>query len=319
LEHDNFKLLGERIYTPKDLDDSIPIFGEDAANQLRIPIDKAFVKELLKDTIPTDSAFKARFNGFAIIADRAFGGNALDYFDLTSADSRLAMYYSSNTTAKDTVVYSFNASVFSGNANSITRERGSSEITNNVSQPAGGDNFVYIQTAPGNYAELKIPGLSGLSNRVIHRAELIAEQIYNGPSDDDFSPPQVLYLDTKDTSTKYIPVPCDFTTFSQQPNFSYFGGIRKSFTDDQGKSLSRYIFNISRYVQSIVTRGSNNAVFRLRAPYNIVNPTSYFDRCNQGISSFNFTINNVADGRVKLNGTNSTPNRIRLHIVYSAL
>ncbi|MEO6288315.1 MAG: DUF4270 family protein, partial [Ginsengibacter sp.] len=215
----------------------------------------------------------------------------------------------------------FPLSASSGHANTITRERGLSEITGNVSHPPTGDNFFYVQTSPGSYVNLKIPGLQGLSNRVIHRAELIAEQEYSGLSDIDFAAPRVLYLDTKDTSTndRYIPIPCDFTTANQQPNFSYFGGIGKSYIDAQGKSLSRYVFNISRYVQTIVTRGSNNAIFRLRAPYDIVNRSSYIDRCNQGISSFNFTINNIAEGRVKLNGTNNTPNRIRLRIVYSIL
>ena len=62
-------------------------------------------------------------------------------------------------------------------ANKIARKRIRCEINSvaNTNNPAG-DNFVYIQTSPGSYATLKIPGLTGLSNRIIHRAELIMDQ-----------------------------------------------------------------------------------------------------------------------------------------------
>ena len=223
----------------------------------------------------------------------------------------------------DTAIYDFACTGSSGHANSIIRERGSSEITNNISHPAQGNDFVYIQTSPGSFANLTIPGLTGLSNRIIHRAELIAEQNYSANTLDNYlTAPQLLYLDTKDTSTsgKYIPIPCDFTYFSSQPNFKIFGGIRQSANDAMGNQINKYVFNISRYVQTIVTKGSNNAVLRLRAPYNIYNPTSYVDRCNQGIAAFNFTVNNIAEGRIKLNGTQPlSPQRMRLHVVYSIL
>ncbi|MEP7231700.1 MAG: DUF4270 family protein [Ginsengibacter sp.] len=326
LPYDNFNLLGEKTYLPMNLDDSIHSVREDAKNQLRIPIDVNFAMGLLDTAnLKTDSAFREYVKGFAILADQSTGGNALSYFDITNISSRLSVYVTSTKKGlQDSVmVYDFPFTQISGHANAVIRERGTSEITNNVSHPAAGDNFVYIQTSPGSYAELKIPGLTGLSNRVIHRAELIAEQVYSTNTQDDYlTGPSLLYLDTKDTSTNgsFIPVPCDFTYFSQQTNFKDFGGIRTAATDFQGNPINKYVFNISRYVQTIVTKGSNNAVLRLRAPYNIVNKTPYIDRCNQGISAFNLTINNLAEGRVKLYGTNpSSPQRMRLHVVYSIL
>ncbi len=326
LQFDNSDLFGEKTYLPSDLNDSIHAPREDATNQLRIPINISFATAFQagdSNALKSDSAFKLYSKGFAIVGDQAFGGNALNYFDITNASSRLSIYaHSTNPGTKDTLVYDFPFTQRSGQANSVVRERGSSEITDNVSHPAGGDNFVYIQTSPGSYAQLTIPGITALSNRVIHRAELIAEQVYSTNSFDNyFTPPQLLYLDAKDTSTNgtYIPIPCDFTYVNQQPNFSYFGGLPKPGVDFQGNSITKYVFNISRYVQSIVTRHSNNAVLRLRAPYNISNPKSYIDRCNQVVSSFNFTINNIAEGRVKLNGSSTSPKKMRLHIVYSIL
>ncbi|MEP7252765.1 MAG: DUF4270 family protein [Ginsengibacter sp.] len=332
LDYENSGLLGETIYTPKDLDDSIHLAVENTANEIRIRVDDNFIKALLSDTdaLKTDSAFKEHLKGFAIIADKAFGGNALSYFDLTNVDSRLSMYFASTTAVLDTVIYDFAFTSLSGHANSIIRERGTSEITSHVTQPAQGDDFIYLQTSPGSYATLTIPGLSLLSNRVINHAELIAEQVYAPNTVDNFlTAPQLLYLDTKDTLTNgnYIPIPCDFTYISGQPNFTTFGGIggiRKSATDGSGNSISKYVFNISRYVQTIVTKGSNNAVLRLRTPYNIYNPVDYVDRCNQRVARFNFAVNNIAEGRVKLYGTQqpnqpTAPQRMRLHIVYSLL
>ncbi len=322
LPFNNFELLGERTYTPQDLNDSVHAFREDASNELRIKISNAFAQDLIDNSalLGSDSAFKKHFNGFAIIADQSTGGNALNYFDLTSADSRLSIYMrSSKAGVKDTLVYDFPFTRLSGQANSIVRERGNSEIRNNVSHPPAGNDFVYIQTSPGSFATLTIPGLTALSNRVINRAELIAEQVYS-PTNVVFAAPNYLYLDTKDSSTtgKYIPIPCDFSTVSQQQNFG-IGGNKKVENDDQGKPIARYVFNISRYVQNIVTRKTNDDTLRLSAPYNIVNPTSYLDRCGQPVSFFNYTINNIADGRVKLNGTNGTFRQLRLHVVYSLL
>jgi hypothetical protein len=272
--------------------------------------------------LASDSAFRLFSKGFAIVGDQATGGQALNYFDLASKNTRLSIYTrSSKANVKDSSVIGFPLTVSSGQANSITRERGNSEITNHVSRPADGDSLIYIQTSPGSYALLRIPGLSGLSNRVINRAELIVQQDYSGSSlDNIFQAPVSLYLDTKDTTTgKYSPVPCDFSQTELSTNFSHLGGAAKKVTDGAGNPVNQYTFNISRYVQSIVTRGKTNTVLRLSAPYYVVVPTAYMDDCNQGIPAFRFPYNNIAQGRVRLNGTNTTPTSIKLRIIYSTL
>ena len=323
-EHENI-LLGEKLYVPSRLKDSIHAFKEDEANQLRIPINNSLIKSFINnpDMFLKDSSFKESFKGFAIVADESTGGQALNYFDLTSTNTRLSIYVrTSKANVKDTSVIDFPMTVSSGEANSIVRTRGNSEITQHLTQPSAGDSMVYIQTSPGSYAQLAIPGLSGLSNRVIHRAELIVEQLYSPNTlDNYFTAPRMLYLDTKDTSTNgtYIPVPCDFSMNELQTSFSYLGGVPKLVSDGAGNTVNKYVFNISRYVQGIVTKGSNNAIFRLSAPYYIHNKAKYVDRCNQFISEFDFGMNVIADGRVKLNGTNNTSTRMRLHIIYSTL
>ncbi|CAN5250077.1 hypothetical protein BH20BAC1_BH20BAC1_08780 [soil metagenome] len=325
LPYDEMNMLGEKTFMPKDLDDSVFSFNERATNQLRIKLDTLFIHNLLADTtvLRNDSTFRENFKGFAIVPDESAGGNALNYFSLIDVSTRLSIYFTSTKVITDTVVVDFNITSSSGTANSLIRERNNAEITNHTNHLPGGDEFAYVQTTPGSYVELKIPDLSNLSNRVIHRAEIIAEQVYTGPSDEIFFTPPLLFLDIKDTSQagKYIPVPCDFTISGSSaiPDFNYLGGVRASYDDGQGHSLSRYVFNISRYMQNIVTKRSDNATLRLKSPFRITNKKAYLDRCGQLVRDYNFTTNNIGQGRVKLYGTKNTSRHLRLHVVYSNL
>ncbi|MEO8764989.1 MAG: DUF4270 family protein [Ginsengibacter sp.] len=322
--YDNSILLGEQTFIPARLADSVHGFRENAKNELRIKLSNSFAQGFLTDSaliFKSNTTFKNYFKGFAVITDSIFGGNAINYFDLTSTGTRVSFYIRTTLSAvKDTSIIDFSFSDSSEHGNSIVHERLASEINGHLSRPATGDSLLYIQTAPGSYVQLKIPGLAGFPNTVIHRAELIVDEAYPTPSDPFLTTPNFLYLD-QDTSSSvsaHVPIPCDFSIQSQQPNYSYFGGARKRINDGNG-TISQYVFNISRYVQSIVTRKNENATLRLQAPYAIVNQTSYTDRCNQLIPAFIFPLNNIAEGGVRLNGTNNTPQRIRLHIIYSAL
>ncbi|MEO5501735.1 MAG: DUF4270 family protein, partial [Ginsengibacter sp.] len=322
----NLTQLGQQTFLPQNLNDSAHGFRENYANQLRIPISKTLIQDWLNTastTFQSDSLFINKFHGFAIVPDETVGGQALNYFALSNPDTRLSIYIrTSKGAVKDTSVLKLTFNQYSNEANSILRTRGMSEITTHLSQPVNGDSLLYIQTSPGAYAELSIPGLSGLSNRVINRAELIVEQQYSSSSFDNyFVPPQMLYLDTKDTAIagQYIPVPCDFSVNELTTGFSYLGGHPTDVSDGSGHMVKQYIFNLSRYVQNIVTLNSNNAVFRLSAPYYIVNTNLFTDKCGQTVPTFSQPLNNIAVGRVKLNGSNNTPTRIRLRIIYSVL
>jgi hypothetical protein len=327
LGFDNSVLLGEKSYVPLELNDSIHARGEDDVNQLRIPVSRSFAESLIRDSalaFRSDDDFVKYFKGFAIIPDEATGGQGLNYFDIDNAKTRLSLYVrSSNGAVKDTSRIDFTLTGRSALSNSIIRERGNAEVVDHLTHPPAGDSIIYIQTSPGTYAMLTIPGLAGLSNRVINRAELIAEQIYSPNSlNDIFAPPLSLYIDIKDSTINkeaYIPIPCDFSTAELQSRFSYMGGSVTPAKDDQGNSISQYVFNISRYVQSIVTKGKPSLSLRLSAPNYINNLTNYTDWCGQVIVPFAYQKNSIGYGRIKLNGTNDTPTRLRLHVIYSVL
>lgn len=323
LGYDNAELLGEKSFYPWALKDSIHAYNENTASQLRIPISIAFAQKFIDDSAQifrSDNDFINYFKGFAAIPDQSTGGEALNYFDFTK--SRLSFYIRYKSSSKaDTSVVNFALSGSSALSGSIVHNYGSSEIINHLSQPETGDSLIFIQATPGNFALLNVPSLTGLSNRVINRAEIIVDQVYSPNSLNDIFPaPANLYVEIKDPSInngQYIPIPCDFSSKEIQTGFQYLGGQRTFTTNSSGQSVAEYNLNVTRYIQSIVTKGKQNLTFRLSAPSYVVNTDSYVDWCGQGIGPFSVIRNNSAEGRVMLNGTNNTPTRIRLHVVYS--
>lgn len=325
LGYDNSVLLGQKSYYPFVLKDSVHARDGDFANQLRIPISKTLIQNFINDSaqiFKNDSEFVNYFKGYALVPDGSAGGEALNYFDFTTSQLQVYLRYTNGGTA-DTSVVSFGLSGYSGLSNSVIRDHGTSEITNHLTHPANGDSLLYIQTSPGSYAMLTIPALSGLSNRVINRAEIIVDQVYSANSLNNIFPaPLNLYLETKDPSINngnYIPIPCDFSAAELSNNFQYMGGQLTSTTNSAGQSIVEYRLNITRYVQGIATKGKQPVSLRLSAPQYVTNTASYQDWCGQGIGPFSVPRNTIADGRVVLNGTNDTPTRIRLHMVYTKL
>ncbi|MEO6681231.1 MAG: DUF4270 family protein [Ginsengibacter sp.] len=318
-------VLGEKNYVPARFKDSIVVGKGKTANELRIPINKSLAEQWFANAttvLASDSAFKINNKGFAIISDAVTGGNAINYFDLSNPNTRLAIYFrTTKGEIKDTAVFNFPMTNTSGEANYIQRTRGTSEITNHLTKPVAGDEVIYIQTSPGNHAELKIPALTNLSNRVIHRAELVMEQVYSTTTMDQlYTPPHMLYLEIKDVAAgTFIPIPCDFSQEAIQSRFAILGGQAKKVVNLNGNTVSRYTFNITRYVQNIVTNKESNSVIRLSAPYYIHNNKMYTDRCIQMIAPFHYGMNNLGDGRVKLHGTDGSTSRMKMRIVYSKL
>jgi len=142
---------------------------------------------------------------------------------------------------------------------------------------------------------------------------LSVEQVYDA-SNNIFTSSPYLFLDAIDeTNKKIITVPNDFSFQGGQPNFPYFFDIYKSKTkqDPANHTVSWYTFNLSRYVQGIVTRNEPIYDFRLHLPY--------IATANYGPYPINLFFNNIAQYRVKLAGGNSSTQKMKLHIIYSKI
>jgi len=306
--------LGSVTYAIKDLEDTTTLTrGTDTTHVngvVRIRLDNSLGTRFAQyDTAvayKSDSLFRTLFAGFAVKADA--GGNALSYFNLSDiSKTKLTVYYRVAANGKqDTTSLDFYHSV-NGQSNFIDRQNGGNYLAylNN-----GAGDKVYLQSAPGSYVTIKIPALDTFSNKIIHRAEIVATKI---PSlaDDIFTPPSRLILDRRNKSA-----PDSFFVLQNDLVADPSGGL--SFATFGGTLLSdnTFRFNISRYVQSIVTRHDPNDTLRIYAPL----------RTNLYNSNLKITfivpVNSaIAKGRVVLGGGTyvDSTSRLRLRIIYSNL
>ena len=312
-------------------------FGKDSVtNQIRIKLDPAFGAALFgrdsslsafNNAFRNDSIYRQFYNGLAIKATGS--GNALMYINPADTNTKIEVHFRRRNNGRhDTAYNSF--TIFANATTSIKASSAANNIVRNrPAFPVSGPEL-FLQTAPGTYANLSIPALTGYSNRIIHRAQIILEQIPGDPvTDNYFSPPGYMYMDLIDTGAiKWKPVYFDLNPntlydpdyksgFPYYPNggvdHSYFGGYARKKTDASGRSVTYYEMNITRYVQQIVTKQTTNYQLRLFPAYNIIYPQYFPSYIQYG--------NPLANGRIKV-GSGAHPDpakKMRLLIVYSKI
>lgn len=333
-------LIGSAMVDIRNLDDTIHYKNrrDYSVNTIRIKMDASWATTLfLRDSTTsniannaflTDTLFRKFYNGLAVTSDL---GNALVYTNLLDTNTKLEIHYRKRyNNVIDTVYTSFKLNdgssstiSISSTANVITRNRSGAA----VSSPSSDE--IFLQTSPGTYARLNIPALPTLNNRIIHRAEIIVEQIPNGINDDKFVAPAFLYLDLKDTTTttdKWKPIYFDLNPsypydpdfkvnayFPDQIDYTYFGGFRREKSDGFGNTIKYYTFNISRYVQKMVTQGMPNYEMRLFAPFKFSYPQYFPTYLPAG------GMNSIAFGRIRVGSGTNANYKMRLRIIYSRI
>lgn len=337
----NFNLaggqLGSKTFLPKSLNDSVPVIRPGDTTKvtrvLRIPLSTTLGLRFRNyDTCcayKNDSNFKASFRGFAVKADAT--GNSLAYFSIADqSKTKLIIYYKGQINGKDStlstefihipfvpnVAITHNpANFINGQANEIIRNYSGNALTYLNSGP-GDDDKLYIQSGPGTYATIKIPGLDTFKNKVIHRAEIIATRI--SPSTDVLTAPTRLMLDriNKTSDTAFMFQNDLVANLDGSIGYAAFGGTLQS--------DNAYHFNITRYVQSLVTKRLPNDTLRLYAPFRttLFNTSLGTVASPKGIFISVPNLSHIAQGRVVLAGGNYTANpasRLRLRIIYSDL
>jgi len=337
----NFRdsLLGYRLNTPDfpttgpqlantniditQLNDSVQIsFPGDTVklvNILRLRLDNSIGFRLASfDTVSgaayfNDSTFKTKFKGFAIKGGAS--GQALAYVNLLDANSQLTVYFhgpkGGNPDSARRTTFTFAPYM---HANLVKRTP-AGPYAANMSNSNPNDPYLYIQSAPGSYASVKVPGLQGLSNRVIHRAELIVERDVTVTSlNETLLPPPVLFLDAIDSANgqRALTIPnFDFRSENNSYNLLEFGGLLRP--DET------YRFTLTRYIQGIVTRHEPAYTLRLYAPYFI---TPYYKDATYGLLKYPIAVSSkIAYGRVAVRGGGFTDpqKRMRVRIIYSKI
>ena len=329
-------ILGTKSYTSiKKIRDSVAVRRDSTkykvVNQVRIVLNNDVdLLKIFNDSNAlrkNDTIFRNFFKGFKVEANVSGGNGALAYINLTDTDTRLEFYYRrKNGGSKiDTTSASFFCGSNAGHANNIVRNIAGSELQSNLLS----DSLLYIYTTPGSFGRIKIPGLSLLSNRIVHRAELKILQIPDlSSASGKLIPPSFLYLDRFDTAIdrpKFTPIPFDLNPsgfYSCFPSdmgidYNYFGGVLPAKKIINGQTVYEYNFNLTRYVQSIVTRHATNPDLRLSSS----KFAEYFD-CS-GVRYISVTGNRIAEGRIKVGGgaakNSPFPFKMQLRIIYSKL
>lgn len=336
------RFLGSKEILPSTLNDSIlDIRGQDTvlvANQIRIKLDNDFGQRLLdydttgvNDAYSTDSIFLTKVGGFALKS--IGGGNALLGLYLSDTSTKLAVYYRyDNTTTAgdiDTAVANFVFSPIAATANYIGRDYQGTDILSSADDNVQ-DPFVYIQNTPGTYATIKIPGLSGMNNSVIHLAELQMEQVYD-PLDTVFSSPPMLFIDMyNNNSNKYTTIPYvidnmylaaadasgTYYTISSA-GYGAMGAYYFYKEDPFSNRVKEWKFNLTRYVQHVVKGDLSIGDLRLYTTNEFI-----VENGNPNSSSTKIvvqTTNGPAKSRVRLGGGNNLTQKMKLRIVYSKL
>jgi hypothetical protein len=300
-------------------------------NVIRIPLDKNFGNRLFgydtSNAYKNSTNFASYVKGYAVKAEtNSPGKRALAYFSLTNANTRLQFFYrvkrtGGTTPITDTVTAAFNISGISDSgrtqyaptANLIKRSINGTAYQANLANPNRNASELYLQSSPGSYSTLYIPGLKNLNNRLIHRAELVftKQQV---PGTDLYKEPRALYIDAIDTLTngtvQYRTIPNDFRDGVNSGfgyNIAELGGLING--------NNQYVFNLSRYVQGIVTKQEKVYTLRLFAPYSIVS----YVQVPAGFQREYFIATPVSAGRVVLNGGGNATAPIKMRIIYSKI
>ena len=183
---------------------------------------------------------------------------------------------------------------------------------------------MFLDANPGIYAKVITDSLAFLSNMVIHRAELVVEQVPDdrpNSADNLFTPPNLFLTPYSTDSMRRFALPHDVIisggVFSNPTSFGCFPS--KKVDPITHQTYYVYNFDMSLYVQGIVTKHEKVYPLILYAPSNdYILPTEtspYYAYVYTGSTSG--PLNAPAIGRVRVGGGTNTTHKMRIHIVYS--
>jgi hypothetical protein len=340
--------LGSKIFYPREINDlkyfKIKQVNDSSFNQLRIPLSstagKAYAKRMLTNDTSVSNAFNNEtnyineFRGLIIEIQPTGNPNAAMRFSLAqNANSRLEVWYKyiKNGLVDTTydALYFNNTSgspYISASANYIKRTIAGSAMQ--TASAPGIDNTIYLESTPGSYAQIKIPGIKTFPSKMIHLAELIISEDpaqANNSMLNFYAPPSI-YLDAYDSAIgavnkfKSIPYDLSFLSGGSSLNFSYFGGQRIIRNEGLGP-FAQYTFNITKYFQNIVTRGMSNMDLRLYVPFDTryyTQPTADYFFSSDGFLQRPI-INAPVFGRAIVGGGAHPTSKMKLRVTYSNL
>lgn len=290
------------------------------AAELRIRLDTSWARRFVaydtvaNDAYNNDSIFQTKFKGIEVRAsESSTNKRAIAYFDLTQDERTRITFYCrvQNNGRTDTIAPYL---IFKNGMPeaSLVRRMPTGNYLANMANGIDNDEKLYLQSTPGSYATVNIPGLASIPNCVVHRAELIFEKAPSAEENIYPAPPKLFIEGISGDSA--VTVRNDFirTNSSAGYDLTSLGGILKS---------DKYVFNLTRYTQSIVTKGHTNFTLKVSYPFTT---TPYFVGSDDVITTQRvpLIINPLlAGGRVVLvgGGFGDTTKAARMRIIYSKI
>jgi hypothetical protein len=213
--------------------------GDTTVPQLRIPLDLELGQYLTHPSDPSvldsQTAFLDYFKGVCIESRGRY--DAVMRYDLIDPTTKITIYYRDlSGSTPDTLLYDFVVNTDCARYNYFEHRYQNTALANVKEAPVDGDEYFYIQSGGGLKAIIDLPTLMNLKegNKVINKAELIV------PIDFDaaYTQFEVLYLryENEEGELKILP-----------------DEVSQSISGNYNSSSRRYKFNITRYVQSLMT------------------------------------------------------------------
>ncbi len=305
------------ISTLDSADSTASPYKEPTAYQLRIRLNKSFGEKIIgldsASSYTSDSAFYDYLRGLIVEAEPT--GHALMRINLTDTTTHLSLYYH-NIHGGDTITKRFLPNVLtSASSNTILRNYTGTQIPSYINNKDSSQDLLFMQTSPGGTKTfINISKVKGMPNVIVHRAEILMYQVPD-PSDVNLAPPNLFLAAYNPDSARQFVIPYDISIDnggSGITNLTQFGVSPRL----KGDSYY-YSFDISRYVQNIVTKSDTLYNLVLTAPYNqyvFINENVIYQ-----VPISSPSLNVVGVGRIRLGGGNNSDPRykMRLHIVYS--
>jgi hypothetical protein len=220
---------------------------------LRLRLADAFGQRLLTDNATTPSSFASAttftqnyFKGMAFEANTTSSPGVVAVFNMTSAFSRVILYYKIRKKSDNSMVDSIASYDFPFNNSAIARYN---TFKRNVLPPNTSEQYSYLQTGVLNEMYLKINHLENLKNMAINKAEL------------------TLYADDVNLfkANRYLGAYHAGSTTKRKDSLLILGS--SAITYDS--TTQRYKLNLTDYIQAIIIgKLKNNGL--------IIRPLGYF-------------------------------------------
>lgn len=351
---EEFAHAGELTYNnapisvdPKITDDSIKVFSDTTANQLRLRLNNDFGNRLLKDytfnhEYQTDSTFLLAFKGFQVVPENT--GNALLPIVLSGTNTKLAIYYTyinRDGSGKDTTVAYFRPTASSASSNYIKKDRTGTplEAVLPMGDTSVSDPYLYFEASPGVYSRIKLPDLASFPASLIYKAELIVHGDNDqGDAAGNLIDPPNLFVAAYDSANKrreMLTGDVSATTLSTGLSYYYatdassitsLGSypIKVADPDHAVDSIFRYQLSITHYVQNVILGKTVNKPLDIYSPG--TGDSLYAPVLGQYISIGTSTssgsllpLNYPSIGHIRVKGPVNSTRKLQLHIVYSPI